>query len=336
LRTLLLLFAVLGSSLAVFGAWGILVFGLVAGLAICFHNVESLLSLTLALILACLILLVGWLRYSEFESVHEAARRAGCISNLNQIAAALQAYHQANGCFPPAYVADKNGKPMHSWRAMIMPYLVQDVSTAYKFAEPWNGPTNKRLLAYGTATPFYACPNDATMLQKAAVLPMGALQTSYFAVVGPNAAWAGEKSRKLADFGTDVASTVMLVEVANSGIAWAEPEDFSLETLGLVGAGSAPLTMATEHRLRDNFFFTYDRGWLVNVAMADGSVRCLPLGSMSTAELQTVLQIGGCTGHKFDEPVRHPNWPNIAALAVWLLSVGTLLVLAVRSRKARM
>jgi hypothetical protein len=28
-----------------------------------------------------------------------------------------------------------------------------------------------------------------------------------------------------------------------------------------------------------------------------------------------------------------PNWPNIAALAVWLLSVGTLLTHAVRSRK---
>ncbi len=35
-----------------------------------------------------------------------------------------------------------------------------------------------------------------------------------------------------------------------------------------------------------------------------------------------------------DEPVRHLNWPNIAALAVWLLSVGMLLVGAVRSRKA--
>jgi len=30
---------------------------------------------------------------------------------------------------------------------------------------------------------------------------------------------------------------------------------------------------------------------------------------------------------------RRPNWPNIAALAVWLLSVGTLLYDAVRSRK---
>ena len=33
-HTLLLLFVVLGSSLAVFGAWGIVVFGLVVGLAV--------------------------------------------------------------------------------------------------------------------------------------------------------------------------------------------------------------------------------------------------------------------------------------------------------------
>jgi hypothetical protein len=34
-----------------------------------------------------------------------------------------------------------------------------------------------------------------------------------------------------------------------------------------------------------------------------------------------------------DEEYRRLNWPNIAALAVWLLSVGLLLTCAVRSRK---
>ncbi len=32
-------------------------------------------------------------------------------------------------------------------------------------------------------------------------------------------------------------------------------------------------------------------------------------------------------------PDRSVNWPNIAALAVWLLSVGTLLTCAVRGKK---
>ena len=38
---------------------------------------------------------------------------------------------------------------------------------------------------------------------------------------------------------------------------------------------------------------------------------------------------------RIDDPVRRLNWPNIAALAVWLASVGTLLIGAVRSRKPR-
>ena len=45
LRTLLLLCVVLGSSLAVFGGWGIVVFGLVAGLAIYIRYVGSRLAL---------------------------------------------------------------------------------------------------------------------------------------------------------------------------------------------------------------------------------------------------------------------------------------------------
>ena len=45
LRTLLLLFVVLGSSLAVFGAGGIVVFALAVGLAIYVHEAESLRSL---------------------------------------------------------------------------------------------------------------------------------------------------------------------------------------------------------------------------------------------------------------------------------------------------
>ena len=304
LRTLLLLFVVLGSSLGVFGAWGIVVCGMVVGLAVVLRYPKRLKFrgfslLVLVLIALPLIDTFGMLVATLMPAVNAArdsGRSAKCAANLRQIALALDAYRQANGCFSPAYVADKTGKPMHSWRALILPYLDAPVSKAYKFAEPWNGPTNKMLLAYGTAAPFYACPYDATVLSKGAILPMGALQTSYFAVVGPNAAWAGEKPRKLADFGTDAASTVMLVEVGNSGITWAEPEDISLETLA--GNGLPPLKVASEHGLRDNFFFTYDRGSLVNVAMTDGSVRCLPLGSLSTDELRTVLTIGGCKGHK--------------------------------------
>ena len=149
-----------------------------------------------------------------------------CQNNLKQIALALLNYHQANGCFPPAYIADKNGKPMHSWRVLILPYMEMNaLYNAYDFTEPWDGPKNKKLLA--TALQGYVCPSDPN-----AYAP-GATQTSYVAVVGRNAAWAGEKSRKLGpvDFPGGASNTIMVVEVANSGIPWMEPRDLSLDAL---------------------------------------------------------------------------------------------------------
>ena len=62
LRTLLLLCVVLGSSLAVFGGWGIVVFGYAVGLAICLRQ-EELLRIVRYLTLGTfgLLLLIGLL-----------------------------------------------------------------------------------------------------------------------------------------------------------------------------------------------------------------------------------------------------------------------------------
>jgi Protein of unknown function (DUF1559) len=34
-------------------------------------------------------------------------------------------YHDTYGRFPPAYIADHDGRPMHSWRVLILPLLEQ-------------------------------------------------------------------------------------------------------------------------------------------------------------------------------------------------------------------
>ncbi len=326
LRTLLLLFVVLGSSLAVFGAWGIVVFGLVVGLGIYLNQVKSLPSLMdLVFLLACLFVLLALLM-PAMSSPHEQGRRAQCSSNMKEIVVALQAYYQANGCFPPAYIADKNGKPMHSWRVLILPYLDRpDLYKAYDFTEPWDGPKNKQLLA--RCPKIYFCPSDPPVSMSVPV------PTSYFAVVGPEAAWAGEKPRRLADFAGETSSTIMLVEVADSHVLWTEPRDLSLDTLGVADAKSPPRVVSSYHGQREQFFFTCDRAAGVNVALADGGVRYLWLGNRSIEDLRKLLQVGGFREEESGDPQRRLNWPNIAALAVWLLSVGTLLTHAVRSRK---
>lgn len=163
-------------------------------------------------------------------------------------------------------------------------------------------------------------------------------RTNYFAVVGPNAAWTGDKPRKLADFGNQAPHTIMVVEVADSGVQWAEPRDFSLDAMGVVDAKSRAIPLSSNHRQPVDFFYTYGHAWGVNVAMADGSVHFLRTDNLSRDELRKILEIGGCTDEVMRSQgsfysTRHLNWPKIAALAVWLLSVGTLLTAAVQSRK---
>src|SRR5262249_20258199 len=52
-----------------------------------------------------------------------AVLRVQCTNNLKQIALALYNYEQEHKALPPAYTVDANGRPLHSWRTLILPYL---------------------------------------------------------------------------------------------------------------------------------------------------------------------------------------------------------------------
>ena len=131
LRTLLLLFVVLGSSLVVFGGWGIVDFGLVVGLAIWLRKAVDLRPLVyLAFGSVCLTVIAvavyEWLQLFDFSVHHESS----CRNNLRAISVARMCYHESNGCFPPAFVTDKTGKPTASWRVLILPWLEDEMEYA--------------------------------------------------------------------------------------------------------------------------------------------------------------------------------------------------------------
>ncbi len=141
------------------------------------------------------------------------------MNNLKQIGLALDAYHEKFHCFPPAYIADDDGKPMHSWRVLLLPYFEEEglkgLYDRYNFDEPWNGPNNSKLAAEMPA--LFRCPSDE-----------GApVNTSYAAVVGPEAAWPGARSMTIREVTDGPATTICVVEVANSGFHWMEPRDLT-------------------------------------------------------------------------------------------------------------
>ena len=168
----------------------------------------------------CLLFGVGTaLLLPAFQAAREAARRNACMNDLKNVGLALQEYQMQYRSFPPAYVADATGKPMHSWRVLILPFMNDPQLTAlyqqYKFDEPWDGPNNS-LLVHRVKAPYH-CPSSEEPNS----------MTNYVAVVGMQTAWPLDKSVRPSDIKDGISNTIMVVEVAGSTINWMEPRDLS-------------------------------------------------------------------------------------------------------------
>jgi hypothetical protein len=176
LRGLLIAMVGIATVLAILFQWGAIVGGLcgfVVGIALLVYAMWC--DRALASPAAVLALLAGCMSLLRIAAPVELSRRSACVVNLKQIALALHNYHDTYGTFPPAYVADENGRPMHSWRVLILPFLESsDVYSKYRFDEPWDGPHN-RLLA--DRMPYaYRCPSESRNSPPSRI-------TSYVAVV---------------------------------------------------------------------------------------------------------------------------------------------------------
>jgi competence protein ComGC len=77
----------------------------------------------LLVVLGIFALLLAFFLPAAGSARRNFARRAQCTNNLKQIMLALHNYEQAHGALPPAFTVDANGKPLHSWRTLILPFL---------------------------------------------------------------------------------------------------------------------------------------------------------------------------------------------------------------------
>jgi hypothetical protein len=323
LSTLFLIFFNVAASLALFGAVGIYAVLVLSLAALCLNCAKKLLD---GIVLAILIIFIGVITpalLSSMGSAREAVRRAQCLSHLKQIGFALLTYHDANKNFPPANVCDKNGKPLFSWRVEILPMM--QYGKIYDTAEPWNSSHNSKLSSEYILE--YQCPwhnsyeNDST--------------TNYVAIIGPGTAWREDGPVKRSDLPDNGSHTVMVVEVVNSGLQWAEPRDLTVdEALEGLKTGKG-LRISSAHP------------YCINVLFADGSVRTLP-AKMPISVWKKLLageikdfddieeMIDPSAPDKVDVYVLPPQpgkWLIILSIIVWLLSVALLFRRAIKSRR---
>ncbi len=197
------------------------------------------------------------------------ARRSLCSSHLKMIALALHSYHRSHGCLPFAHVCGPDGKPWHSWRVALLPYMEGDwLFDQYRFDEPWDGPNNRKL--HSIEVVLYRCPAEDA--------DVPATMTNYVAVVGPGTGWPVPGQTKFRDFTDGLSNSILVVEIADSGIHWMEPRDLKVEELALAINPKSGKGISSNHV-----------GGAC-VCPADGSVRFLP-SDMAADTLQKMIII---------------------------------------------
>jgi prepilin-type processing-associated H-X9-DG protein len=222
-------------------------------------------AVAIPMLLICMGVLVALL-LPAVQAAREAARRVKCSNNLMQIAIAMHNYHETYKAFPPAYTTDLNGRPLHSWRTLLLPYIEQQaLYSNIDLSKPWDDPVNLPMASI--VVPTYTCPSLSTASPE---------MTTYQVVVDPSGIFTGPASCPISTIVDGTSNTLLVVEVDSANVvSWMSPQDTDLPTfLGRGRAGRSP----------------HPRGR--NVVLADGSVRFLS-DTMDTVTARGVVSKAG-------------------------------------------
>lgn len=155
--------------------------------------------------------------------IREAASRMHCINQMQQIGLAMHCYAQKYGSLPPAYVADRDGRPLLSWRVLLVEFLgADDIYKKIRLNEPWDSPHNRAVFQTTDDPQFYYHCCSATNPKD---------ETSFVMIVGPNTISDGPHSVHSGNIRDGLGNTIMFVEVKDSGIHWAEPRDLDFGSM---------------------------------------------------------------------------------------------------------
>jgi prepilin-type processing-associated H-X9-DG protein len=209
-------------------------------------------------------LLIGFLVVTGLPSSRVTQPRTQCSNNLRAIMSALQQYHDIHKTLPPATLIDGNGKPMHSWRVLILPYLGErDLYDEYRFDEPWDGPNNRRL--WQAIPQVYQC--------RARKRGLSDVTSDYAAVTGQHTSWETGLSEDEA-FGSRERNGALIVEAANSGINWMEPRDLDVSQVPMA-INSPSGVIASVHGQGAHFAFADGAVVFVKSNLSKASIRKL-------------------------------------------------------------
>jgi prepilin-type processing-associated H-X9-DG protein len=220
-------------------------------------------------ILGCTLVVVGILialLLPAVQAAREAARRSMCVNNLKQIAIAMMNYESANGMFPPAFTVDPTGKPLLSWRVLLLPYLEEaSLYQKFKLDEPWDSPNNQPLVAQ--MPKVYECPSWPQS-------ELGSGKCIYQVLLGPGTMFEGAQGTTLSEIRDGTSNTFMVVET-KAPTPWSQPSGLPF----------------TPHTPIQGLGSKHPGGF--NATMGDGSVRFIKDSAPATTLEALATRDGG-------------------------------------------
>ena len=192
-----------------------------------------------------------------------------CVNNLQELTRAFHSYHAIHKRFPPPFTVDANGKPLHSWRTLILPYMNTNdelyerlgLFENIRFDEPWDSTHNKQF--HDKMPTVFRCSQSTRGNPER--------DTIYCMVVGKETIGSpdGEGTR-INQITDGTSNTVMLVE-RKTPVCWMEPTDV-LQEHAYLGVNKHERGIGSEHPGR------------VVVSFADSSIHFLK----ENADLKTL------------------------------------------------
>src|SRR5438132_7240153 len=146
--------------------------------------------------------------------INNSKERLICMGQLTEIEMALFSYQEKYGHFPPSHVLDKDGRPMHSWRVLLLEFLDEDLYSKYDFKQSWDGPNNSAL---GKRIPSCYALHDGRR-------PPSKPVTRFVVIEGKGLVFEGDRTTTLNHI-EDPTDTILVVESLNCGIHWMAPRD---------------------------------------------------------------------------------------------------------------
>ncbi len=210
------------------------------------------------------------------NAVNAARSLSQSRNQLKQIGLAMHNFHDVYRVFPPAVIYGPDGRPWHSWRVLVLPFIEQQgLYERYKFDEPWDGPNNSKLLS--EMPEIYRDPihddtlghftHYAAVSGKGTIFPSVGIKMDEKQIAKPLAHITSDNGatgmRQIFD-GTSNTLMVGTVSPENT-IPWMKPEDINVDAMlpGLGEKGNFAAPYGTRTRPATLFLFS------------DGSVRVI-------------------------------------------------------------